>query len=152
MPYEQAMFDKIACIAVLIHNSPEACKDFFWEAFRVLKPNGRIVISIMHPALYQKGSPNRTSRASWAQYKPLENKSMLESQRFEEVYKNSLGDIFTSVVWYHPEGSLQKLLKEVGFSVLVTQSVSVNNDTLRKCNQTGEVNYPGFQQILAKKG
>lgn len=149
--YNDEMFDTVACIAVLIHDSPEECNDFFAEAHRVLKPGGRIITSIMHPYLYQSDSPNRTRRASWAQYTPLKDKPMTESQRFNEKYRNSKGEFFDSVVWYHPAELFPVLLKKQGFEVIKTQNTYVTQDVLIACNQTGETGYPAFYQVLAIK-
>jgi len=151
LPYANEMFDAVVCIAVLIHDSPKECSAFFAEALRVLKPGGRIIVSIMHSALYQADSPNRTGESSWAQYKPLEEKPMSESQRFEELYRDSLGNTFTSTVWYHPENLLTKLLNKAGFIVLHDQKKFVTNDILNACNQSGKVGYPAFQQVMAIK-
>jgi len=71
LPFPENILNGVSCIAVLIHDSPVECEGFFWETYRVLKPGGRIVISNMHPHLYQVGSPNRDGRTSWAQYRPL---------------------------------------------------------------------------------
>ncbi len=151
LPYESGKFDKAACIAVLIHDSPQECLDFFKEAKRTLKKEGKLVLSLMHPALYLPGSPNRTGRASWAQYKPVDNISMDQSQRFVEDYRNSKGDIFTSTVWYHPEKVLTNLLAESGLEVLSSHTQYVSRDALIGSKQTGEVGYPGFLQIVARK-
>jgi len=151
LPYSSNFFDGVACVAVLIHDSPEECKQFFCEAKRTLKDNGKLVISSMHPALYMPGSPNRTDRASWAQYKPLENLPMDKSQKFEEDYVNSNGEHFLSTVWNHPEKVLTDLMHHAGLEVVRTQSQYVTREVLDSCKQTGEVGYPGFLQIVARK-
>ena len=151
LPYSDEMFDAVVCIAVLIHDSPRECSAFFTEALRVLKPGGRIIVSIMHSALYQEGSANRTGQSSWAQYKSLEERPMSESQRFEELYRDSLGDTFTSTVWYHPENLLANLLTQAGFVVTHEQKKFVTKEVLEACNQTGKAGYPAFQQIMASK-
>jgi ubiquinone/menaquinone biosynthesis C-methylase UbiE len=152
LPYEDNIFDKIACIAVLIHDSPQECKQFFKEAHRTLKPEGRLVVSIMHPHLYQFGSPNRRGLASWAKYTNLEAQSMDVSQRFKEDYKNSNGEIFSSTVWYHPESFLIESIKEAGLAIGKTQSTYITKEVLEACNQTGPVGYPCFWQAVARKG
>lgn len=151
LPFENEKFDAVSCVAVLIHDSPQECQNFFNESFRVLKPGGRIIVSIMHPYLFQPESPNRNKKASWAQYRPLEDKPMSESQRFEELYKNSEDKEFVSTVWYHPENLFPDQLKKSGFCVVHVQSVYVTPESLHDSNQTGEVGYPAFYQVLAKK-
>lgn len=149
LPYPNEMFDVVACIAVLIHASPEECLAFFDEALRVLKPSGRIVTSIMHSALYTSDSPNRNHQASWAQYTPIGTVSDFDSQPFQEVYRDSQGNEFVSTVWNHPK--LHKILQQIGLQVKTVCDQYVTQAVLRACNQTGPISYPAFQQILARK-
>lgn len=152
LPYESEKFDKVACIAVLIHDSPQECLDFFKEAKRTLKKDGKLVLSLMHPALYLPGSPSRNQKASWVQYRPLDNLPMEQSQRFVEDYRNSNGELFTSTVWYHPEKVLTDLLAESGLDVLSSHAQYITREALTCSKQTGEIGYPGFLQLVARKG
>ncbi len=151
LPYADNQFDAIHCVAVLIHVEPDGCGNFFREAYKKLKSGGRILISTMHPNLYKEDSPNRTNKASWAQYTPLENRPSSESQPFRELYRDSQGQVFDSIVWCHSEGSLTSLLEKSGFVVQKTQNMYITKAVLEACNQTGKVGYPAFQQILATK-
>lgn len=151
LPYEDNFFDKTACIAVLIHDSPEECEQFLREAHRTLKPEGKLVISIMHPHLYQEGSENRRGLASWAKYTNLQAKPMNFSQKFNEEYRNSNGELFNSTVWYHPESFLINAIKKTGFAIGKTQSTYITKEVLEACNQTGPVGYPCFWQVVARK-
>lgn len=151
LSFKDQQFDAVSCVAVLIHDSPEECQAFFDEAYRVMKPGGRMVVSIMHPYLFNPESPSRNKKASWVQYKPFDNKAIAESQRFEEIYKNSEGKEFVSTVWCHPEDSFIEEIKKAGFHIAQTQSVYVTPDALKQSNQEGEVGYPAFYQVLAVK-
>ena len=151
MPYAERYFDAITCIAVLIHASPEECLSFFKEAFRVLKNYGRIAISTMDPYVYQPESPNRNGRSSWSQYTPLTDRPMSESQPFHEDYRDRDGNVFSSTVWYHPEGMLPALMREAGLTVCRHQRMYVTKEVLRESNQEGEDGYPAFCQYLAVK-
>jgi len=151
LPFVDEFADAVFCVAVLIHDSPEECESFFKEAYRILKPGGRLVVSIMHPFLFQPGSPNRTGRASWAQYQPVDKKRMDRSQRFREYYHDKDENVFDSIVWYHPENCFPELLRKNGLRVVRRVDNYVTPEALRDCNQTGEVGYPAFYQLLAAK-
>lgn len=151
LPYEDNFFDIVSCIAVLIHDSPEECLSFLKEAFRVLKPSGRVIVSIMHPDLFMPNSPSRTDKASWVQYTPLEDKPMTVSQKFNEDYRDSAQQLFKSTVWYHPLDIFPKLFTEAGFTIESEHHQFVTPEILKVCNQSGEKNYRAFYQILGKK-
>ncbi|MFZ2188409.1 MAG: class I SAM-dependent methyltransferase [Candidatus Moraniibacteriota bacterium] len=151
LPYVDNSFDAVSCIAVLLQDSPEDCLSFFQEAYRTLKSGGRIVVSTLNEYLFGVDSPNRTGRSSWAKYFPLSDRPLTKSQQFREEYRNSLGEVFHSVIWCHPHQILQNLLRDAGFQVLHSQSKFVTQETLTACNQSGEVGYPAFWQVLAVK-
>jgi ubiquinone/menaquinone biosynthesis C-methylase UbiE len=151
LPYAGDYFDAIACIAVLLQDSPEECSSFFQEAYRVMKPGGRIVLSTLNEYLFREDSPNRTNRSSWAKYFPADEKSSTKNRQFREEYRNSLGEVFHSVIWCHPHQTLIDLLKQAGFNVVHSQSRYVTQKALDACNQSGETGYPAFWQALAIK-
>ncbi|MFZ2225898.1 MAG: class I SAM-dependent methyltransferase [Candidatus Moraniibacteriota bacterium] len=151
LPYASNSFDAIACIAVLLQDSPDECLSFFREAYRVLRSGGRVVVSTLNEYLFSVDSPNRTGRSNWAKYFPLSDRPLTESQQFREEYANSLGEVFHSVIWCHPHQALVDLLVEAGFSVMHSQSKYVTAEALAACNQSGETGYPAFWQVIAKK-
>ena len=57
LPFADASFDLVVSGLVLEHL--RELGDFFREAFRVLKPTGRGVISAMHPAMFLRGAMAR---------------------------------------------------------------------------------------------
>jgi len=150
LPYENNFFDKIACIAVLIHNSPEECKKFFSEANRTLKDNGLLFISLMHPYLFSEDSPCRKKETSWVNYEPIEKISLENSQKFKENYYNSKREMFSSIVWYHPKENLLNLLKDSGFEIISTHEQFMTEETLKNTNHSGPIGYPAFLQIVAQ--
>lgn len=151
LPYQDSFFDKISCIAVLIHDSPEEVRKFLDESARVLKENGEVIISVMHPFLFQDKSPCRNNKASWVQYKPLDEFSSDKSGRFYEDYRNSTGEIFSSVVWHHPEAELIELVRQSGLKIISTHSQFITQEILDATKQSGAVGYPAFLQIIAMK-
>jgi len=151
LPYENGFFDAVSCVAVLIHDSPEECHAFLKEAFRVLKPSGRILISVMHPDLFQPESPCRTGRASWVRYAPLEDKPMSVSQKFAEDYWDSSRQLFKSAVWYHPLSLFPELFRKAGFAVASEHHQLVTPEILKLCSQTGDAGYRAFYQIIGTK-
>ena len=151
LPYQNKQFDAVSCIAVLLQDSPKECLSFFKEAYRVLKPGGRVVISTLHEYLFQESSPNRSGQSSWERYFPADEKSVVESRQFREEYRNSLGEVFNSVIWCHPHQILSDLLRVAGFQITHTQSKFVTQEALTACNQSGETDYPAFWQVMAEK-
>lgn len=151
LPYPSESFDRIACIAVLIHDSPEECQSFFREAYQVLKYGGRLIVSIMHPDLFQADSPARTGQASWVQYEAMETAPMTQSQRFAERYVDSEGNVFDSTVWYHPASLFPEQLKEEGFVTTDVFHQHMTREVLIACNASGSIGYRAFYQVLATK-
>jgi len=151
LPYSDQIFDAVLCVAVLMHDSPQQILAFLREAYRVLKPGGRLLTSLTHPDVYRPGSPSRTGEASWLQLKPLENKSTRVSHRYEETYRNAKGDAFVSTVWYHPEKLFTDLFRKVGINPVHEQSVCITQEMLDTCNHTGGLGTKGFYQLLGRK-
>lgn len=147
LPYSNKFFNTVSCIAVLMHLSPVECNKFFIEAHRVLRNNGKIVLSITHPDLYY----THREKHYWVNFSPLKKDCKSESQEFKEVYKDKEGDEFVVNVWRHPKKFLQHSIKEAGFSVEHTQSKFITEKALVECNQKGVIGSPCFFQLIARK-
>lgn len=145
--YADNFFDVISCIAVLMHLSPDECIKFFSEAHKMLRPNGRLVISVTHPKLYC----THRSKSYWVNFQPLEKKHWTRSQRFKETYQDKEGDEFVVDAWMHPENFLLKALELVDFAIEHVQSKYLTQEALNVCNQKGKVGSPCFLQIIAMK-
>lgn len=149
--YSLDFFDKIACIAVLMHDSPEKCSTFFKEAHRILKPEGLIVISSMDEFVFQPESPHRKGESSWLEYLPLKQRAMNKSQIFRETYRDSKGNEFLSNVWHHQNPLFPEMMKDAGLEILDTHRRYVTQRVLEKSNQNGKTGYPAYYQIKAIK-
>ncbi len=140
-------FDTISCISVLMHLSPDGCLSFFLAAYEMLRPNGKLVISITHPNLYY----THRSKSYWVNFQPLEKKHRSKSQRFKEMYQDKEGDEFVIDVWRHPKKFLLESLLKAGFVIEHTQDKYLTQDALDDCKQKGRVGKPCFFQIVARK-
>jgi ubiquinone/menaquinone biosynthesis C-methylase UbiE len=148
LPYKDNFFDKVACIAVLMHSNPDEYIQFLLEAFRVLRPGGRLIISITHPSLYY----THRSQKFWANFSPLEKKHSSKSGFFKEMYRDIHGDELVCEVWRHPKKFILDTIKK-NFTATVehTQSIYLTEEVLKACNQKGKVGEVCFYQIVARK-
>lgn len=154
LPVRNGIADAVNCVAVLMHSSPDECASFFREAFRALKPNGRILVSITHPYQYLPGSPTRDGRSKWTQYEPLDGGLPMDvSRRFVEHYVNIHGQVFHAKVWYHPEHLLPGLMQEAGLEVTLSQTTYVLPHHIAKSPlwAGSPWGHPAYYQIMAHK-
>lgn len=70
LPFADRSFDRVLSALVLEHIPPARLAPFFRELGRVTRPDGRIVVTAMHPAMFLKGSrrtsTTRTARSARA--------------------------------------------------------------------------------------
>jgi ubiquinone/menaquinone biosynthesis C-methylase UbiE len=147
MTYSDGKFNKVACVGVLLHNNPEDCLQFFREAYRVLQKGGLLVVSSNDPFLFKPESPARNGLAGWLRLDRIPG----QDGWFTEHYTDSQGRVFTSPVYNHPEGSLQRLVQKAGFEIKNTQKMYLTREIMEACNQEGPVGYPVNEQIVAVK-
>lgn len=55
LPLADRSFDRVLAALLLEHIAPERLVAFFGELGRVIRPDGRIVVTAMHPAMFLKG-------------------------------------------------------------------------------------------------
>lgn len=55
LPFAERSFDRVLSALVLEHIPPTRLAPFFRELGRVTRPHGSIVVTAMHPAMFQKG-------------------------------------------------------------------------------------------------
>lgn len=151
LPYLEGAFDAISCVGVLIHLQPEECARFFLEAYRVLKPGGRIVISVTHPELYGHTEKYRAEENPWLRHEPIGSSHKTGSRPYREFYKDNSGNIFQSNVWLHSVDFLNTSLQRAGFQIEREQTMDITNEALKAAGQSGEAGYPGYYQVLGRK-
>ena len=151
LPYSDGSFDAVSCVAVLMHDSPEECRRFLLEAYRVLKQGGRMMISVTHPELSDHAVKFRAEENEWVRHESVGEPNESGSRMFKEFYRNREGEIFESVVWAHPVAFLRAAVTEAGFKVEKDQTIPVTAEALAAAGQKGRTGYPAFYQILAVK-
>lgn len=70
LPYEPGAFDRVHCLEAAFHFGPEGRRAFLAEAFRVLRPGGRLVLVDFtwrsdDPSTIESVDPNAIVRSAW---------------------------------------------------------------------------------------
>lgn len=68
LPYSDDFFDWVTSVSVLPYVSDEVMTGAFEHMRRVLKPGGRVIVSVTHPDMYRSGSPARSSDPCWIRF------------------------------------------------------------------------------------
>lgn len=154
------LFDAVMCVAVLIHDTEKEVRDFLTQARRLVKPGGRLVVSVMHPLLYRSDSPTRTGQAGEWRHIPLDPSLDWEkSQLINELYPSTaFPEPFDSHVWHHTDTSYLTWIRQAGFVVSRVQENYMTPEVLLQINERSApgrkpygdaVDYPAFWQVLA---
>lgn len=149
--YPDKFFDRILSVGVLIHSSVAEIDAFIKQAYRTLKDEGRMVISVTHPFMYTAQSPSRKSGLNWVKHEPTLHLPAGESQIFKEQYFDIDGNMFPSYVWYHPKEIYYNSVEENRFSIEYEQELLVKKEHLLSPLWGTEYGYPAFFQMLLKK-
>lgn len=148
--YPDKFFSGICCVGVLLHSGEEEWKDFLFEAKRVLKDDGTLVISTEHPFLFSEKSPSRKEGINWIKHESLENKELSQSQIFRELYYDKNGQVFDSTVWYHPLPVLKNIIESASFKIEQEKEIMVKREHLLTPIWGKEYDYPAFIQFKLK--
>ena len=150
--YQNNFFDSVVSVGVLFHLNEDEWKEYTNESFRIIKSGGELVISIEHPFIFTKFSPTRTSKKCWAVHTQLDNDSGYnKSQKFEEKYYKSDGDLFTSNLWHHPLDFTLNTIIDSGFQIKEIHEIMIEKEDLVSEYWGKEYGYPAFIQIKAQK-
>lgn len=150
--YEDGFFDKVVSVGVLFHLDRKEWAEYLKESFRILKIKGELIISIEHPFIFTKFSPTRNSQKCWAVHTiHSEDEGYNKSQKFEEKYYKSDGEMFVTDLWHHPfEFTINEVIK-TGFVIEEICEIMVEKDDLISEYWGKDYGYPAFIQIRAKK-
>ncbi|MDP3881349.1 MAG: class I SAM-dependent methyltransferase [Nanoarchaeota archaeon] len=148
--YEGDRFYGVMSIGVLIHNNPSFVNLAYREAFRVLKPQGTMVVSVTHPYLFTSGSPSMKKGKNWVKHRFL-GKENAGSRVFEEEYYDLNGNKFVSEVWDHSIGFYLNGAVQAGFKLEEIREPKVEEKHLLHPSWGKEYGYPAFLQFRMVK-
>lgn len=153
MLYPDKSFDLVVTVGVLFHLNRDEWQSFLNESYRVLKDDGRLLISIEHPFLFTSNSPTRSGKQCWAIHTTDVEVSYNDSAQFEEKYYKSDGALYTTKLWHHPLNFIINSIVKSGFSIKEVCEIMVEKEHVERSKYWGsEYGYPGFIQFkLLKK-
>jgi SAM-dependent methyltransferase len=149
LPYCNAAFDLVLSVSVLMHLDADGIRLFLHEARRVLRPTGRLGLSVPHPGLVDPDSPAMTGAPCWVRYTPTHNGPRGDAQ-FEERYYAANGDVFVSMVWAHSIALYHSLLDDAGFRVRIVREPKVEVQHLLVPEWGPSHGYRAYFQVLAE--
>ncbi len=115
LPFKNNFFDKVFCLAVLHHiPSKKFRKDFLKEIKRVLKPEGKLILTVWYLNDNQKA---KRLLFKYTLFK-LIGKSKLDCKDILYPWKDSRGEtLIQRYVHIFSEKELEKLIQSIGFVV-----------------------------------
>ena len=149
--YDDNYFDVVVSVGVLFHLDQNEWKEYLKESYRIIKPGGSLVISIEHPFLFSKYSPTRVGSKCWAVHTPIAESSYNNSQKFEEKYYKSDGEVYLTTLWHHSLEFTENAIVESGFSLEKLHEIVVEEEDLKSEFWGNDYGYPAFIQFKAKK-
>ncbi|MDD5193220.1 MAG: class I SAM-dependent methyltransferase [Candidatus Nanoarchaeia archaeon] len=145
-------YEGIICTGVVPYLSPEQYGAFLNEAKRVLIENCPLVITSIHPSMFNHGSPARKRGKCWVKLSPLEDVSIDRSQIFSQQLYDINGNCFSSEIWHHPLSFLVNSLTKRNFRVEEVQEPVFREHYRRVSPSWGtEYDYPSHLIIKARK-
>ncbi len=150
-PFGSSTFDAVVAAGVLIHFSLQEMERFLREMHRILRPDGRLLVSTVHPTLFTRESPARTPGSCWLKLVPMESERRGRSRRFRESYYDVDGREFSSTIWQHSIQNIQKSFGLSYFYVETLNELSVQKKHLVSKAWGEQFGYPAYLQIVGKK-
>ncbi|EKE15610.1 MAG: hypothetical protein ACD_11C00117G0006 [uncultured bacterium] len=150
LPFDSEFFNYIVSISVLVYITRVEIWSFLQEAYRVLKKNGEIIISIPHPYMQSIESPARKEVFNWIKYCPLKIFDK-ESQKFKQLYFNTEMEMFSAEVWSHPISFYIESLKQHNFAISHIKELFIRKKHLIRKEWGSQYDYPGYFLIKATK-
>lgn len=168
LPYPDNFANLVVCIAVTMHLKFVGINSFVANAERVLKPGGRLLVSTIHPDLFQFCNGNYPQdlflfrsenyahgKPRWIDLQPTTNPPRYDADScFNEHYTDRFGNVFPATVWHNPVHYLQALMTCWGrLNLIRKQETFVTPEVIAKSphwagSPTG---HPAFIQFLAQK-
>ncbi len=146
--FRAGSFDAVVSVGVLIHFDEEELLNALREFRRMVKMEGRVVFSVLHPYLFSAESPARKGGACWIKLDPLEKANGARGQRFRERYYDIDGKSFASIVWEHSLEKLFELAGKAGLEIQDCHVISVSKDYVRGRPWGEECDYPAYAVLV----
>jgi len=115
LPFENNFFDKVFCLAVLHHiPSKKFRKDFLKETKRILKPDGKLILTVWD----LNNSPKARRLLFKYTFFKLIGKSKIDFKDIFYPWKDSRGEaLIHRYIHIFSERELEKLIESIGFII-----------------------------------
>jgi ubiquinone/menaquinone biosynthesis C-methylase UbiE len=149
--FDLKFFDNAIMVGVLMYdNNPLRA---IGEMYRVLKPEGKLVVSVTHPYIYQEGSPAveyNNKRGRWLDLLCLGEENGVEI--FEQHYMDKFGNkSFNPKVYNHSISTYFNSLTQNGFNIEKVEEIEVKKEDLLHPSWGTKHGYHAYLQILARR-
>jgi len=131
LPYDDGSFDVVSLTSVLMYNDAEVMKEAYAQAWKVTKPDGRVVVSVPHPNLYLSGSVARDEEDSWLKLKlhgiSPEGTEVFTQEYFDIDGNSTVLDVYSNTIDDYVNCGLH-----AGMSLLRMESVKFPEELIKK--------------------
>jgi len=150
--FEKDFFDGVILVGVLMYTAN--LDMIIGETNRILKPEGKLVVSVTHPYLYYESSPARRERPYWLEleenkFSPLTMATNMPV--FSQIYKDIDGKKFRAQVIDYPTQDYKKAIIDNGFIIKKMKEISSKKEDFIHPSWGTPEGYPAYLQFLATK-